>query len=119
MAKENDGQFTQISSSMNLTGDISGSSDIRIAGKIKGNIETTGDVVIENSGYVEGVIKSKNAMIAGKVNGDIECSEKLVLESKSFFVGNIKTKLLVIECSAKLNRNCHVSTEKELESPKK
>ena len=67
MAKENDGQFTQISSSMNLTGDISGSSDIRIAGKIKGNIETTGDVVIENSGYVEGVIKSKNAMIAGTV----------------------------------------------------
>ncbi len=119
MAKENDGQFTQISSSMNLTGDISGSSDIRIAGKIKGNIETTGDVVIENSGYVEGVIESKNAMIAGKVNGDIECSEKLVLESKSFFVGNIKTKLLVIECGAKLNGNCHVSTEKELESPKK
>ena len=119
MAKENDSQFTQISPSMNITGDLSGSSDIRIAGKIKGNIETTGDVVIENSGFVEGVIKSKNATIAGKINGDIECSEKLVLESKSLFSGNIKTKLLVIECGAKLSGNCQVSTEKEAEPVKK
>ena len=50
MAKENDSQFTQISPSMNITGDLSGSSDLRVAGKIKGNISTTGDIVVENSG---------------------------------------------------------------------
>ena len=101
MAKENDSQFTQISPSMSITGDLTGSSDLRIAGKIKGNIATTGDVVIEESGYVEGTIKTKNATIAGKINGDIECSEKL------------KAKLLVIQCGAKLKGNCDVSVETE------
>lgn len=111
MSKDTDNQFTQISPSMNITGDLSGSSDLRVAGKIKGNISTTGDIVIENSGFVEGTIKTKNATIAGKVNGDIECSEKLVLEGKSLTIGNIKTKLLVIECGAKLKGNCDVSSE--------
>ncbi len=111
MAKETDNQFTQISPSINITGDLTGSSDIRIAGKVKGNISITGDIVIEHSGCVEGTIHAKNATIAGKVNGDIECSEKLILEDKSFSVGNIKTKLLVIECGAKLKGNCEVSTD--------
>lgn len=103
---------------MNITGDLSGSSDLRIAGKIKGNISTTGDVVVENSGYIEGTIKTKNATIAGNVSGDIVCSEKLVLEAKSFVVGNIRTKLLVIECGARLKGNCDVSSEeKETKKP--
>ncbi len=118
MAKENDSQFTQISPSMNITGDLSGSSDLRVAGKIKGNISTTGDIVVENSGYIEGTIKTKNATIAGNVSGDIECSEKLVLEAKSLVIGNIRTKLLVIECGARLKGNCEVSVEdKEVKKP--
>ena len=113
MARENDSQFTQISPSMSITGDLTGSSDLRIAGKIKGNIATTGDVVIEESGYVEGTIKTKNATIAGKVSGDIECSEKVVLEAKSLTIGNLKAKLLVIQCGAKLKGNCDISVETE------
>lgn len=113
MPRENDSQFTQISPSMTITGDLSGSSDLRIAGTVKGNIATTGDVVVEESGNIEGTIKTKNATIAGKVNGDIECSEKLVLEAKSLTIGNIKTKLLVIQCGAKLKGNCNVSVETE------
>ena len=110
MAKENDGQFTQISPSMTITGDISGGSDLRIAGKVKGNIVTTGDIVIEKSGHVEGTIKTKNATIAGKITGDAECSEKLILESSSLMLGNIKTKLLVIESGASLKGNCDVAS---------
>lgn len=111
MAKETDNQFTQISPSINITGDLNGSSDIRIAGKVKGNISISGDIVVENSGYVEGTIHAKNVTIAGKITGDIECGEKLVLENKSLLVGNIKTKLLVIECGARLKGNCEVSTD--------
>ncbi|MCK9182403.1 MAG: polymer-forming cytoskeletal protein [Fibrobacteraceae bacterium] len=111
MAKISDQQFTQISRSMNIIGDFSGESDIRIAGKIKGNLVTSGDIVIENTGFLEGTIKTRNATVAGKINGDIECNEKLILEAKSLFVGNIKTKQLIIECGAKFKGNCEMPVD--------
>ena len=82
MPRENDSQFTQISPSMTITGDLSGSSDLRIAGTVKGNIATTGDVVIEESGNIEGTIKTKllviqcGAKLKGNCNVSVETETK-------------------------------------------
>ena len=101
-------EITQIGSTVTIKGDISGKSDVRVAGTVNGSVNIEGELVIERSGFIEGEIKSINAIVAGTVKGNIECTEKLILESTSKFIGNIKTKLLIIQEGATFQGNCQM-----------
>ena len=100
MSQNIEKQFTQISRSMILKGEIKGEGDMRIAGTLNGTLVCKGNLVVEQTGNLEGKFKVDSATIAGKVNGDIECENKLILEATASFTGNINTKQLVIECGA-------------------
>ena len=107
MSKPNNpGQLTTLSSTTTITGDLNVDNDIRVAGNLKGTLTTTGHLIVEVSGSIEGEIKAKAATIAGRITGNIETSERLVLEPKAVMTGDIKTKLLVIEDGASFNGNC-------------
>ena len=107
MAVKSEQEITQIGSTVLIKGDISGKSDVRVAGKINGSINIDGELIIEKAGYVEGEIKSVTAVIAGSVKGNID-TDKLILESNSQFVGNIKTKQLIIQEGAMFQGNCQM-----------
>lgn len=106
MAKSDEQDFTHISENISLKGDISGNSNVRVAGKIIGSVSIQGDLVIEKNGYIEGEVQARNAVIAGKIQGNISCLEKLTLEQFSVMIGNIKTKQLSIENGALFQGNC-------------
>lgn len=108
MATKGEQEITQIGNSVTLKGDISGKSDVRVAGNIVGSVNIEGEIIVERQGYVEGEVKSQTAVIAGTIKGNIECTEKLVLESTSKFVGNIKTKQLIIQEGAQFQGNCQM-----------
>lgn len=109
MAVKSEQEITQIGSTVLIKGDISGKSDVRVAGKINGSINIDGELIIEKAGYVEGEIKSVTSVIAGSVKGNID-TDKLILESNSQFVGNIKTKQLIIQEGAIFQGNCQMGT---------
>ncbi len=115
-------EITQIGHSVTIKGDISGKSDVRVAGTINGSISIEGELIIERQGFVEGEIKTNSAVVAGSVKGNIDCSEKLILESNSQFVGNIKTKMLIIQEGAVFQGNCQmgiVKPQQQSQPPKK
>ena len=118
-------EITQIGHSVTIKGDISGNSDVRVAGNINGSITIEGELIVERQGFVEGEIKTTTAVIAGSVKGNIDCSDKLVLESTSQYEGNIKTKRLIIQEGAVFQGNCQMNvkaaaaTEKQAATPKK
>lgn len=116
MAKSDEQDFTHISENISLKGDISGNSNVRVAGKITGSIIIQGDLVLEKNGYVEGEIQAKNAVIAGNIKGNIVCQEKLTLEQSSNMIGNIKTKQLSIENGAKFQGNCSMDDSTKVKS---
>ena len=102
-------EITQIGHSVTIKGDISGNSDVRVAGNINGSISIEGELIVERQGYVEGEIKTTTAVIAGSVKGNIDCSDKLILESSSQYEGNIKTKRLIIQEGAVFQGNCQMN----------
>lgn len=113
MSKPNNpGQLTTLSSSTVITGDLNVENDIRIAGTLKGKLITSGHLIIEQSGSIEGEVRASAATIAGRMIGNIETTERLVLEPKAILTGDIKTKLLVIEDGASFNGNCSTDTTK-------
>lgn len=101
-------EITQIGNSVTIKGDISGNSDIRIAGTINGSISIEGQLIVERQGHIEAEIKTTSAVIAGFVKGNIDVAEKLVLESGSKFIGNIKTKQLIIQEGGIFQGNCQM-----------
>ena len=93
---------------MTIKGDISGNSDVRVAGNVIGGISIEGELIVERQGVVEADIKTTTAVVAGSVKGNIDCSDKLILESTSQFEGNIKTKRLIIQEGAIFQGNCQM-----------
>jgi cytoskeletal protein CcmA (bactofilin family) len=89
-----------------ITGDIETSNDIRIDGKLDGNLYCKAKVIIGNSAVLEGNISAINAEISGEIVGKVEVSELLNLKSTSTIHGDINTGKLVIEAGAKFNGSC-------------
>jgi len=96
-----------------VTGDINAKTDIRIDGFLKGNIYTSGKVVVGKSGKTEGEIHCATAEISGSINGKINVKELLTLQSTSVIQGDIIANQLAIEAGAKFTGNCNMSKQNE------
>ena len=112
MAKSNSTDpaiVNQIMAGTKINGDIEAEENIRIAGRLEGNLTTKGKLAIGKSGIVVGNIKCKNADIEGKVEGKIFVDDLLSLKATSKISGEIKTGKLAIEPGAILNATCDMS----------
>ena len=56
-----------------ITGDVVSDGDIRVDGKVVGNMQVTGKLVIGENGRVEGEVACKNAAIAGQLDTIAHC----------------------------------------------
>lgn len=89
-----------------ITGDIVCKGDIRIDGKLFGNLKSDGKVVVGDNGYVEGSVNCANATISGTLKVTITVKELLSLKSTSNLIGEITTNKLQIEPGANFSGNC-------------
>lgn len=93
-----------------ITGDISSPADFRLDGKLIGNFESKGKLVIGSAGDIKGTIIAKNADIEGKVEGKIQIEELLSLKSTSIIIGDVVCDKLAVEPGAKFTATCTMST---------
>lgn len=75
-----------------IKGEINGSSNIRIDGTVDGGISTTGNVIIGESGVVNGDVKAANLSVSGNINGNAEVSETLAISSSGQLIGDVKVE---------------------------
>jgi cytoskeletal protein CcmA (bactofilin family) len=94
-----------------LKGDISSNGDLRIDGKLVGNIECSAKVVIGANGIVEGDVSAQQADIMGTVSGSIRVKDLLQLKSSSVVSGDLYASKLQIEPAASFNGQCHMIAE--------
>ncbi|MFY0650484.1 MAG: polymer-forming cytoskeletal protein [Cyclobacteriaceae bacterium] len=86
-----------------LKGDLETFGNIRIEGKIVGNIKTKSKLIIGHSSQVEGDVVAQNADIEGHVRGNIDVSEVLTLKATAVINGDITTNKLIVESGATFN----------------
>ncbi|MGK7389317.1 MAG: bactofilin family protein [Candidatus Cyclobacteriaceae bacterium M2_1C_046] len=89
-----------------VEGTIETFGNIRIEGKIIGDVKTKSKVVIGQSAVVEGNILAQNADIEGELNGNVEISELLTLKPTAVINGDITTNKLLVESGASFNGGC-------------
>ena len=93
----------RINNGTTITGDISAQTDLRIDGKIAGNIQCASKVVIGSSAQILGNIKCNDLTIEGKMKGNIEVGGVLFFKAKAEFEGDVKYKKLVVEEGANIS----------------
>jgi len=89
-----------------LEGNIKTPGNLRIEGRVIGNLITKSKAALAQSSYVDGNILAKNAEIAGEVKGKVEVSGMLILKPTCIIHGDIVTNKLIVESGATFNGGC-------------
>ena len=97
-----------IAEDVEITGDLSFASGIRIDGRIKGNLvahavaegETRALLVLSDKGRIEGSVHCGDAVINGTVIGDLDVDHFLELQSNSKVSGTIRYRHLQMDVGA-------------------
>ena len=104
------GKTNRIVEGTTIKGDIVSEADFRLDGKLIGNFQSGGKVVIGPAGSVTGDIICKNADIEGKINGKIQVAEVMNVKSKASIHGEVTVGKLSVEPGADFSASCIMNT---------
>lgn len=97
---------TLIAEGTEIKGDILFTGALHIQGKVIGNISAESDqgqLVIGETGSVEGEIKAPRVIINGHINGNVHSSEHLELAEKAEVQGNVFYNVIEMLMGARVN----------------
>jgi len=80
--------------------------NVLVNGKFKGEIFSSGELIIGKTGLVEGSVEIGTIIIHGEVNGNIKASQKIVINVPAVVRGDITAPSLIIEEGAVFEGNC-------------
>lgn len=82
-----------------IKGDISGSEELVIAGRVEGNITLTGQTLtLAPESQVSGTVTAASVIVAGKMSGRIEADERVEIRDTAIVDGEISSpRLAVVE----------------------
>lgn len=104
-----------LSASAAIRGEIVIEDDLRIDGKVDGDIRSNGKVIIGPEGYVKGKITGKSVEVIGKIIGDVIVSDIVILRTTSYYEGQITAHNIEIEAGASFFGNCRMDSEEKKE----
>ncbi len=94
-----------------IEGTVQIKGDIRIGGKLKGEIDVDGKLITTDEGEIDGDIVATNADIAGTIRGTLVVKERLILRSTSNVQGDVRTPKMVIEDGATFTGKADMTTK--------
>jgi cytoskeletal protein CcmA (bactofilin family) len=92
-----------------IRGNINSDGDIRIDGRVIGNVITRSKMVLGNSGSIDGDVTANSGDVSGKIKGNLNITDILYLKSSGRIDGNITTSKMVIESGGEFNGSCQMN----------
>jgi cytoskeletal protein CcmA (bactofilin family) len=92
-------------------GTLKAEGTLRIDGKLEGEVESLGNVVVGEAGFLQASIKASNLLVAGAIKGDVFISGKVELASSGRIDGNITAASLIIDDGATFHGACNMIEE--------
>ena len=87
---------TVIGSTIVIDGELHSKEDISVRGTIKGKIQTTADLFVEDGGTVEAEVETRSIDIDGTIVGNVRASDKYELKPSGRVTGDVYAPRVVI-----------------------
>lgn len=100
-----------IGSKITIRGQVSGSQDLVVEGRIEGRVSLENRLIVQESGSVEADLEVVDAEVLGEVRGDVVASRTAVLHPSARVVGNIRAPRVVIEDGARFSGSIEMEVE--------
>jgi len=97
-----DDNITLLAKGVVLKGEIHVEGTVRIDGRLDGDIQTRGQVIIGEDGLVQGTITAGSVVSSGRIKAKVMANERVQLMKTATLIGEVLTPMLIIEEGAKL-----------------
>ena len=94
--------FTLLAKGVLLKGEIHVEGTVRIDGRLDGEIQTKGQVIIGEDGLVQGTITAGAVVCSGRIKAKVTANERVQLLKTATLIGEVLTPVLIMEEGAKL-----------------
>ena len=92
---------TTIGNSIVIEGEITSQEAIVVQGTVKGKIETSQSVFVENSATVEADVTGESVEVSGSVTGNIDAQTRVEIKPEGSMVGDVKSPRILIADGAR------------------
>ena len=97
---------TIIGKATTFRGTIDSTENIQIDGKQEGEIITKGNLIISETGEVEGKTQAGNLLLAGVLQGETKVSGKMEILATGKFQGEAEMAIFIVEEGAGFQGEC-------------
>ena len=96
---------TLVSKGTRIVGDVHFSGELNVEGQLVGNIiaDNNSELVISQSGQIEGQIQAPKVIVRGLIQGDIHCTKHLELGATAIVNGNVFYTLIEMVKGSQVN----------------
>jgi cytoskeletal protein CcmA (bactofilin family) len=77
-------------------GKLACTGDVRVEGRLEGEVETAGTLYVAAEARVHGTVRARSVMLAGEIEGQLRCEERLEILPGGSARGEIDTGSLVV-----------------------
>jgi len=93
-----------------VSGTVTSDSDIRVDGKLSGDLNCASKMIIGPTGSIEGDVQCENALIEGSFKGNLKVRNTLHIKENAKVDGDISTDKLIVDQGAEFNVTCNMGT---------
>jgi cytoskeletal protein CcmA (bactofilin family) len=106
--------FTFLGKGARFKGTLTFEGTVRIDGRLEGEVNTKGSVIIGEHAIIDGDIHADIITSAGRITGNVVASQKVELLTPGALIGTIKTPLLSLQEGVTFNGNCEADGRAEI-----
>ena len=99
---------TKLNSNIKIEGTIYTTDIISLNCEIIGSVKTDVNVIVEESGIINGTIESANTIVYGNIIGNVICNDKIHITNTGKLFGEIEAKRIVIDEKATFKGSCTI-----------
>jgi len=100
-----------LDSGSHLEGELRFDASFRVDGKLTGKVDSEGDLIVGESGEIDGELKVGQIFVSGTVRGTIHAKRRIHIAPSGKVFAEIDTPALIIEGGATFEGRCAMSRE--------
>ena len=98
--------YNSILAGTEVQGKLQSVSDLRIDGKVEGDVSCQARLVVGGTGQIKGDLTCKQARLEGQIKGNVLVEDSLEIKQTAKVEGDIQARKLIIEEGAVFNGRC-------------